>query len=120
LQSVQAYGYDGLGILAVRGVPDFAAKRAAALPMAYKFGNLSADVKAKYEHPASVYSFGWSHGKEKLEGKADFAKGSYYYNPMSDRPVSTRQAEGVTRFSQPKLWVPDPSTSFTLTNCPYR
>ncbi len=35
-----------------------------------------------------MYSFGWSHGKEKLEGKPDTAKGSFYFNPIHDRPVS--------------------------------
>ncbi len=37
---MQAYGYDGLGILAIRGVPEFAEARAACLPYAYRFGNL--------------------------------------------------------------------------------
>ena len=34
------------------------------------------------------YRVGWSHGKEKMsEGKFDFAKGSFYANPLHDRPV---------------------------------
>lgn len=44
-------------------------------------------MKEKYVHAKSVYSFGWSHGKEKLEGKPDIAKGSFYFNPIHDRPV---------------------------------
>jgi len=28
-----------------------------------------------------------SHGKERLEGKPDTAKGSFYFNPVHDKPV---------------------------------
>jgi hypothetical protein len=102
---LQAYGYDGLGILAVRNVPHMAENRARCLPMAYRFGNLPAEVKAKYEHAASFYSFGWSHGKEKLEGKADFAKGSYYANPVHDRPVVDEEIiKKYPAFAHPNIW----------------
>ncbi|CAK8991651.1 Synaptic vesicle 2-related protein [Durusdinium trenchii] len=33
-----------------------------------------------------MYNAGWSHGKEKLGDKPDFAKGSFYFNPLSDTP----------------------------------
>lgn len=36
-------------------------------------------------HQDSCYSFGWSHGKEKLQGRPDVSKGSYYANPQYDR-----------------------------------
>ena len=82
----QAYGYDGLGILVVRGVPGVAERRAALLPLGARFAALPASARAKYEHAASYYAFGWSHGKEKLEGRPDLAKGSYYNNPIHDAP----------------------------------
>lgn len=35
----------------------------------------------------SLYNSGWSHGKEKLKGdKPDLAKGSFYFNPLTDIP----------------------------------
>jgi hypothetical protein len=37
---LQAFGFDGLGILAVSGVPEFPESRARCLPFAYKFANL--------------------------------------------------------------------------------
>jgi hypothetical protein len=43
-------------------------------------------VKQKTVHEESFFSFGWSHGKEMLEGKPDFSKGSYYNNPIFDSP----------------------------------
>lgn len=101
----EAYGYDGLGILAIRGIPEFEEKRVKCLPQAYKFGNLPEDLRKKYEHPESYYSFGWSHGKEKLEGKPDFAKGSYYANPVHDRPVD--DADIISKypsFAHPNIW----------------
>lgn len=33
-----------------------------------------------------MYNAGWSHGKEKLGDTPDFAKGSFYFNPLSDEP----------------------------------
>lgn len=36
--------------------------------------------------PSSRYSFGWSHGKEIMNGKPDSLKGSYYANPIIDNP----------------------------------
>ena len=84
-----AYGYDGPGLLVVTGVPGFVEARAACLPLARTFGTLPEAVRARYERPASYYAFGWSHGKEALEGKYDFAKGSYYANPTYDEPPAT-------------------------------
>jgi hypothetical protein len=63
-----AFGYDGLGILAVEGVPDFADQRRKLLPLGRRFATMPEEIKALYEHPTSFYSFGWSHGKEKLQG----------------------------------------------------
>lgn len=100
-----AYGYEGLGILAITGVPEFAKKRAACLPKSYEFGNLPVETKAKYEHPGSFYSFGWSHGKEKLEGKFDYAKGSFYANPVHDKPVEDAETiEKFAAFCHPNIW----------------
>ncbi|RHY27441.1 hypothetical protein DYB32_006771 [Aphanomyces invadans] len=82
-----AFGPDGLGILAVSNVPDVENRRSRCLPLAYKVANLPNDVKQKYELPDAYYSFGWSHGKESLQGKPDFSKGSFYNNPRTNRPT---------------------------------
>ena len=37
---VQAYGYDGLGILAIRGIPHFTELRERLLPLSWKLGQL--------------------------------------------------------------------------------
>jgi hypothetical protein len=101
----RAFGYDGPGLLAVRGVPGFVEARAAALPFAYTFGHLPAAVKAKYEHPVSCYSFGWSHGKERLEGRLDTAKGSYYANPVVDAPTQDPALIAAhPSFATPNIW----------------
>jgi hypothetical protein len=63
-------------------------KRVALLPVSHKFASLSEETKSKYVHAKSFYSFGWSHGKEKLEGKPDYSKGSYYANPQYNAPFS--------------------------------
>lgn len=78
-----AFGPDGLGILAVRGVPSFEEKRQSLLPLAEKLPTLP-DLDSCVDE-ASMYSIGWSHGKESLaSGKRDDSKGSYYINPFDD------------------------------------
>jgi len=99
------FGPEGLGIIVVSGVPNFVEKRQRLLPLARKFAMLSDEVKAKYEHAASHYNFGWSHGKEVLAGKPDYAKGSYYANPLYDQPFD--DADLVARFPSfcaPNIW----------------
>lgn len=80
-----AFGANGLGLIVIRDLPDFQKERIAALRTIRKFANLSEETKDKYTHSESNYSFGWSHGKEKMRnGVPDTAKGSYYANPLGD------------------------------------
>lgn len=81
----QAYGKEGLGILAVTGVPQYAEYRSQLLPLAQRLACLPESDLAAIEHPESSYSVGWSHGKESFDGKPDTAKGSFYANPLHDR-----------------------------------
>jgi isopenicillin N synthase-like dioxygenase len=102
-----AYGPDGLGILGVRGVPQLNEKRAALLPLARDFALLPDSIKNLYEHPLSHYNFGWSHGKETLAGgKPDYAKGSYYANPLLDDPFNAEPAmiAKYPSFCAPNIW----------------
>ena len=100
-----AFGSNGMGILAVEGVPDLKAKREQLLPLAPKFAAFSDEVKAKYEHPQSFWSFGWSHGKEKLQGRPDFAKGSYYANPCENEPFTDPDViKEYMSFAHPNIW----------------
>lgn len=102
---MQAFGYDGLGLVGIRNVPGMAEARAACLPYARRFGNLPEEVKRKYEMPDAFYSFGWSHGKEKLEGKPDTAKGSFYFNPMKDVPIEDEAlVKAYPTFAHPNIW----------------
>jgi hypothetical protein len=86
----RAYGASGTGILAIRGMPGFVEAKEAFLPLAH---TLATTLSATYleEHltdAASLYNAGWSHGKEKLgaDKPPDTAKGSFYYNPVTDVP----------------------------------
>ena len=86
----EAFGKDGSGILAVRNCPGFVEAKSKLLPMAHDLINLPADyLESKLTDPGSLYNAGWSLGKEKLgDGEPDFAKGSFYYNPCTDKPGS--------------------------------
>ncbi|CAI5734690.1 unnamed protein product [Peronospora farinosa] len=102
----EAFGYEGIGILAVSDVPELSKKRKNLLPLAFAFANLPDDVKAKCELPQAFYSFGWSHGKERLQGRPDLAKGSYYNNPETNNLANGDQ-ELINRFPSffhPNIW----------------
>lgn len=104
----KAYGKDGLGLLTVSNVPGVSDVRRALLPQANRFARLPEDVKQKYEHPESNYSFGWSHGKEWFNGRRDVAKGSFYANPQYDRPTEDAALiEKMPAYCSPNVWPTD-------------
>ena len=101
-----AFGFDGLGVLTVKNVPGLSEARGNLLPLGREFALLDDETKLKYTHEQSKYSFGWSHGKEKLQGgKPDTSKGSYYANPQFDRPVDDEAIiEQYPAFVYPNIW----------------
>ncbi|MES1913705.1 MAG: hypothetical protein MHM6MM_005873 [Cercozoa sp. M6MM] len=87
-----AYGEDGLGVLAVRGVPGVQEKRMAALPMAFKFAQLPDEKKKEFEVPP-FFQRGWDHGHESMkDGTPDTSKGSFYFNPLVDEHTGVDEA----------------------------
>jgi len=85
----EAFGFAGLGLIIVKGTPEYPELRCNLLPLASDFVKLPDSVKAKYVHEKSYYCIGWSHGKEKLkQGVPDIYKGSYYNNPQYDVPTT--------------------------------
>jgi len=102
----QAYGFHGLGLIVVSGVPDLLRVRDNLLPLALKFAKLPDNIKEKTAHEASHYSFGWSHGKEKLKkGRFDTFKGSYYNNPQYDVPSTDPVAiKNAPEVLSPNIW----------------
>ena len=113
----KAFGWDGLGLLAVRGVPNFLELRQKLLPLSRKFALLPEEIKKKYEHEKSFYSFGWSHGKEKMSsGVPDYSKGSYYANPLHNKPYDDEKLiEKHAPFCHPNIWpteIPEMESAF--------
>lgn len=50
-------------------------------------------------------SFGWSHGKEIMNGKPDTLKGSYYANPIVDKPtVPARDRDAHPEYYGENIW----------------
>ncbi|CAL2274969.1 unnamed protein product [Prunus armeniaca] len=89
LKIEEGFGPNGLGILSITDVPEYSSLRRNLLHLSPRLANLPEEVKKELEDPDSRYNFGWSHGKEKLEsGKPDTLKGSFYANPMLDRPTT--------------------------------
>ncbi|KIL71833.1 hypothetical protein M378DRAFT_64783 [Amanita muscaria Koide BX008] len=126
---VKAFGShpESLGIILVRDLPpDYVTYRERLLKLAHKFAKLSPEVQEKYADPSSRYrqvymglrsssltclyfpyplSFGWSHGKEIMNGKPDTLKGSYYANPLVDKPtVSKEEIEAYPEYYGKNIW----------------
>lgn len=81
-----AFGPDGLGLVAVEGVPGFAEKRERLLRLGARLPDLPDILECELPH--AHYSTGWSHGREQLApGQPDWAKGSFYANPWQDSLV---------------------------------
>jgi isopenicillin N synthase-like dioxygenase len=104
-QIEEAYGENGLGILVVSGIPNLLEQRNDILPKSHTFASLPDDVKQQYENEKSLYGFGWSHGKEKFNGKSDTKKGSYYANPKFDNPTDDPElVENAAYNFLPNIW----------------
>jgi hypothetical protein len=73
---------DCLGIVIITGLEKeglgYPEKRETLLKLASEFADLDEDVKMSCVHIQSSYNFGWSHGQEFMNGRPDYAKGSYY------------------------------------------
>jgi isopenicillin N synthase-like dioxygenase len=106
----QAYSPEGLGILFVKNIPQWAEKRAALLPLARSLALLPAEELQKLELAEVGYAVGWSHGKEKFMGQPDVAKGSFYANPENDYPKSKEGAYHQNVW--PKQALPDLEPAF--------
>lgn len=103
----EAYGYHGLGLLTVSGVPNFPQLRKRLLPLAREFAKFPEEIKKAYEHKESFYAFGWSHGKELLQGNVpDISKGSFYNNPQHNDPFadSPELVEKWPSFCHKNIW----------------
>lgn len=105
----EGFGYAGLGLILVSGVPNLLELRKQLLPMGSVLAGKSAAALSKIELAETAYSVGWSHGKEKLrEGVFDVNKGSFYANPQYDEP--TTDLELQKKYYQdyhPNVWPKD-------------
>ena len=74
----EAYGDEGVGAIIVNNIPEFPEKRRTLLPYAQMLTKLNKQSLESLESPELFYSVGWSHGREKFQGKPDLLKASYY------------------------------------------
>ncbi|TIA93212.1 hypothetical protein E3P81_01036 [Wallemia ichthyophaga] len=84
-----AFGPDPscLGIIIITDLPaEFDGLRKELLELSNKFARMAEEKKERYADEESSFSFGWSRAKEYMNGMPDTLKGSYYGNPLLDRP----------------------------------
>eukprot|EP00591_Stephanopyxis_turris_P006150 CAMPEP_0195524592 /NCGR_PEP_ID=MMETSP0794_2-20130614/24516_1 /TAXON_ID=515487 /ORGANISM="Stephanopyxis turris, Strain CCMP 815" /LENGTH=397 /DNA_ID=CAMNT_0040654845 /DNA_START=1 /DNA_END=1191 /DNA_ORIENTATION=+ len=95
-----------LGVLAIRNIPGFCEAKQSFLPKAHTLAHLPKPYLETFlEDEKSFYNAGWSHGKEKLRGdKPDLAKGSFYFNPVTDRPGSESDREKYPASYPCNIW----------------
>lgn len=87
-----------LGLLVVKNLPrEFVELRTRLLLKACEFGSLPENVRERYADASTHYAFGWSKGKEVMNGKPDHLKGSYYANPTHDVVEPATEGEAVRR-----------------------
>ncbi|KZV74722.1 Clavaminate synthase-like protein [Peniophora sp. CONT] len=100
---------DSLGIVVVRDLPPaYPQLRKELLGLANAFASLPEGTRENYADAASKYSFGWSHGKEVMNGKPDLLKGSYYANPVLDTPdVSATLKATYPEYYSSNIWPRD-------------
>jgi isopenicillin N synthase-like dioxygenase len=104
----EAYGPDGLGILVVSGIANLIELRNAILTKSHNFASLPEHVKEDYVNELSLFGFGWSHGKEKFNGRNDTKKGSYYANPKFDFPTNDQNLIQDAPYNfLPNIWPSD-------------
>ena len=78
-----AFGPEGLGFLEVTEIPpEMVALRTTVLNLAKTLAELPPQELDRITLPEEHYAIGWSHGKERFKGKADHAKGSFYFDPF--------------------------------------
>ncbi|KAL7540220.1 hypothetical protein ACHAXR_009951 [Thalassiosira sp. AJA248-18] len=83
-----------LGIIAIRNIPNFLDAKLKFLPLAHALAHLDPEyLETHLSDPKSFFNAGWSHGKEKLGDEPDFAKASYYFNPITDKPGTEDERE---------------------------
>ncbi|GAM22591.1 hypothetical protein SAMD00019534_057660 [Acytostelium subglobosum LB1] len=102
----KAFGYHGIGLLVVKGIPKLPELRDGLLKLAPEYSSLPDSIKEKTIHKESNFSFGWSHGKEILKpGVFDEYKGSYYNNPQYDTPFEDeKMIQEFPESCHPNIW----------------
>ncbi|BEJ15215.1 hypothetical protein CspHIS471_0409820 [Cutaneotrichosporon sp. HIS471] len=95
-----------LGVVIIQDLPpSYPALRTRLLNQAPILASLPSYEKRRLESPETTYSFGWSHGKEVMNGQPDTAKGSYYANPLVDTPaVSEDKKNAYPEYYAGNIW----------------
>lgn len=100
-----AYGPQGVGVLAIANIPDFVTAKEEFLPMARDLALLDPEyLEENLTDRDSLYNAGWSHGKEKIKDQPDWAKASFYYNPITDTPGTAELRKQYPLSYPANLW----------------
>ena len=113
---LRAYGEGSVGALGVRGIPNWNVMTSQTLPLAHTLAKLPDAVKDTLQDEASMYNAGWSFGKEKMGDKPDFAKASFYFNPLMDNPLPHLRQEYPWALPA-NIWPPEEAIPAFKSSC---
>jgi isopenicillin N synthase-like dioxygenase len=101
-----AFGHEeSLGLILISDIPQFTTLRHSLLKLGPKLAALNPTQLKSLEDTKSQFMFGWSHGREFMNGKYDFSKGSFYANPQYDQPTDDPQMmRKYPEYCHPNLW----------------
>jgi isopenicillin N synthase-like dioxygenase len=74
----QAFGIDGLGLIAVKNVPGYVETRRKILEQGFKMANIDIDTLKQLELSKTNYSLGWQKGNTYFNGKWEALTGAFY------------------------------------------
>jgi isopenicillin N synthase-like dioxygenase len=81
----QAFGKDGLGLIAITNVPGYPEVRKNILKQGFKMANLEQDRLNQLEKPETRYSLGWQKGKSYFNGKWEAMTASFYARVLGEQ-----------------------------------
>jgi isopenicillin N synthase-like dioxygenase len=83
----QAFGTDGLGLIAIKNVPKYTETRQKILELGLKMAKLDEECLKNLEKPETRYSLGWQKGKSYFGGKWEAMTGAFYARVLSEQII---------------------------------
>lgn len=82
----KAFGKEGLGLIAIKNVPNLLEARKSILNKGFEFFHLDEKILKKLEKPKANYLIGFNKGKSFTENEFEYLTHAFYARAQSDKP----------------------------------